>query len=198
MLNIIIFGPPGSGKGTQSEKLISEFGLIHLSTGDLLRAEIYSKSPLGKTAASYICRGELVPDQIIIGVLEQKIEELKEANGIIYDGFPRTVDQARALKEMLSRRQEVIHVMLNLEVRRDELVERLLMRGKTSGRSDDNLETIEKRIWVYENQTKPVIDYYRSEGCYEGINGVGSIDDIFERIRKAIKKRVKPGSRLTI
>ncbi|HLW06669.1 MAG TPA: adenylate kinase, partial [Marinilabiliaceae bacterium] len=155
MLNVIIFGPPGSGKGTQSEKIIAKFGLAHISTGDILRAEIKAESPLGKEASQYINRGELVPDATIIGMLENKLSRLSDAKGVIFDGFPRTVEQAKALKEMLKKRNETINVMLNLEVQREELISRLLKRGETSGRSDDNLETIEKRIQVYEDQTSP-------------------------------------------
>src|SRR5690554_1062286 len=161
MLNVIIFGPPGSGKGTQSEKIIAKFGLAHISTGDILRAEIKAESPLGKEASQYINRGELVPDATIIGMLENKLSRLSDAKGVIFDGFPRTVEQAKALKEMLKKRNETINVMLNLEVQREELISRLLKRGETSGRSDDNLETIEKRIQVYEDQTSPVIDFYK-------------------------------------
>ncbi|MGQ1945847.1 adenylate kinase [Geofilum sp. OHC36d9] len=188
MLNVIIFGPPGSGKGTQSEKIIAKFGLAHISTGDILRAEIKAESKLGKEAAQFINRGELVPDATIIGMLENKLNGLTDAKGVIFDGFPRTVAQAEALKEMLQKRGEDISVMLNLEVNREELISRLLKRGETSGRSDDNLETIEKRIKVYEEQTSPVIGFYKTEGTYKGIKGVGTIDEIFDRISNAIEE----------
>jgi adenylate kinase len=187
MLNIIIFGPPGSGKGTQSEYIIEKFGLAHISTGDILRAEIKSQSELGNIAAQFIDRGELVPDEIIIGMLENKLKELLDEKGIILDGFPRTVEQAKALKNMMAEHNEKISIMLNLEVTNEELVSRLLKRGETSGRSDDNLETIEKRINVYQTQTAPVIDFYKEEGCYVGIAGIGGIDEISNRISNAIE-----------
>lgn len=186
MLNVVIFGPPGSGKGTQSEQIIDYFGLGHISTGEILRAEIKADTELGKIAASFIDRGELVPDATIIGMLENKLNFLNSSKGVIFDGFPRTVAQAQALKEMLAKRGERIDVMLNLEVERQELIARLLKRGETSGRSDDNLETIEKRIAVYEAQTAPVMDFYKAEGSYHGIQGVGSVAEIFERIKEAI------------
>lgn len=186
MLNVVIFGPPGSGKGTQSEQIIDYFELGHISTGEILRAEIKADTELGKIAASFIDRGELVPDATIIGMLENKLNFLNSSKGVIFDGFPRTVAQAQALKEMLAKRGERIDVMLNLEVERQELIARLLKRGETSGRSDDNLETIEKRIAVYEAQTAPVMDFYKAEGSYHGIQGVGSVAEIFERIKEAI------------
>lgn len=186
MLNIVIFGPPGSGKGTQSEKIIAKYGLAHISTGDILRQEIKEKTELGKQAQSYIDKGELVPDATIIDMLEKKLETLNNEQGVIFDGFPRTVDQAGALKKMLQKRGEDVNVMLNLEVGREELIQRLLKRGEVSGRSDDNLETIEKRIHVYEEQTSPVIEFYKAEGSYHAIPGEGSIDEIFERISNAI------------
>lgn len=187
MLNIIIFGPPGSGKGTQSEKIIETFGLSHISTGDILRNEINNGTELGTTAHEFINRGELVPDQIIIGMLENKLNELNNTKGVIFDGFPRTVNQAKALKEMLEKQGQRISIMLNLEVEKEVLIDRLLKRGETSGRSDDNLETIEKRIKVYDTQTSPVIEFYKSEGCYKGIKGTGGINDIFDRISTAIE-----------
>lgn len=186
MLNVVIFGPPGSGKGTQSEQIIDYFELGHISTGEILRAEIKADTELGKIAASFIDRGELVPDATIIGMLENKLNFMNSSKGVIFDGFPRTVAQAQALKEMLAKRGERIDVMLNLEVERQELIARLLKRGETSGRSDDNLETIEKRIAVYEAQTAPVMDFYKAEGSYHGIQGVGSVAEIFERIKEAI------------
>jgi adenylate kinase len=187
MLNVVIFGPPGSGKGTQSEKIIEKFGLEHISTGEILRAEIKSNSDLGKLAASFIDRGELVPDHIIVGMLENRLDVLGAVKGVIFDGFPRTIEQADALKDLLKKRQETIDVMVNLEVENEELITRLLKRGETSGRSDDNLETIEKRIQVYECQTAPVIDFYKQEGTYRGIDGQGTVDDIFDRIRAVIE-----------
>lgn len=186
MFNIIIFGPPGSGKGTQSEKIIEHYDLTHISTGDILRQEISDNTELGQMARQFIDRGELVPDNIIIGMLENKFNALEQSKGVIFDGFPRTVDQARALKEMLNKRSERICIMINLEVEKEELIDRLLKRGETSGRSDDNLETIEKRIKVYESLTAPVIDFYKNESCYMGIKGEGGIDEIFRKICMAI------------
>jgi adenylate kinase len=186
MLNLVIFGPPGSGKGTQSEKIINRYDLAHISTGDILRKEINDGSDLGNTARSFIDKGELVPDETIIGMLEKKLESLTNAKGVIFDGFPRTVDQAAALKKMLQKRGDDVQIMLNLEVDRQELIDRLLKRGEVSGRSDDNLETIEKRISVYEQQTAPVIDFYKKENTYQPIKGVGDIDDIFKHITDAI------------
>ncbi|ASB48738.1 adenylate kinase [Alkalitalea saponilacus] len=190
MQNVIIFGPPGSGKGTQSEKIIEKFGFAHISTGDILRAEIKSGTPLGVTAAKFIDNGQLVPDDLIIDMLENKLNTLNNMPGVIFDGFPRTVEQAKALKEMLEKRGEKISVMINLEVAKPELIDRLLKRGQISGRSDDKLETIEKRIKVYESQTTPVIDFYKNEGSYHGVKGVGSIDEIFSSISESIESCV--------
>ncbi len=186
MLNVVIFGPPGSGKGTQSENIIEKYNLAHISTGDLLRAEISGHTQLGTIAKSFIDKGELVPDETIIGMIDNKIESLVGTKGVIFDGFPRTVEQAEALNELLSEYKTKVSVMINLEVPKDELVERLLKRGEISGRSDDNLETIEKRINVYESQTKPVIDYYKKKRIMKSIKGVGSIDEIFSAIAEAI------------
>lgn len=188
MQNVVIFGPPGSGKGTQSEKIIAKYGFAHISTGDILRAEIHNNTALGTIAKSFIDKGELVPDETIIGMLDNKIDSLNGASGVIFDGFPRTVDQASALVEMLASHKEKVAVMLNLEVPKQELIDRLLKRGETSGRSDDNLETIEKRINVYESQTSPVIEFFKKEGVYASIEGVGSVDEIFGRIEEAIEK----------
>ncbi len=186
MLNVVIFGPPGSGKGTQSERIIERYGLTHISTGDILRKEINEGSDLGKRAKSLIDKGQLIPDETIIEILEKKLDTLNNARGVIFDGFPRTVEQAAALKKMLNRKGQDVNIMLNLEVERDELIDRLLKRGQMSGRSDDNLETIEKRIQVYEDRTAPVIDFYKNEGTYHPIKGTGEIDDIFNRIAEAI------------
>ncbi|GAF02919.1 adenylate kinase [Saccharicrinis fermentans] len=186
MLNVVIFGPPGSGKGTQSENIIKKYNLAHISTGDLLRAEISGHTQLGTIAKSFIDKGELVPDETIIGMIDNKIESLANTNGVIFDGFPRTEAQAAALDQLLAEYKTGVSVMVNLEVPKEELIERLLKRGETSGRSDDNLETIEKRISVYETQTKPVIDFYKKKKVYQSIQGVGSVEEIFESISAAI------------
>lgn len=186
MKNIVIFGPPGSGKGTQSEFIIQKYNLQHISTGDVLRAEIKGETPLGIEAKKHIEKGNLVPDSLIIDVLEKVLDEKKNENGVIFDGFPRTVAQAAALKEMLNKRGQDIHVMINLKVGDEVLVERLVKRGQDSGRSDDNLETIKKRIDVYNNQTVPVIDFYEQEKKHVGIDGVGTIDEIAANISAAI------------
>ncbi|MDH6341194.1 adenylate kinase [Parabacteroides sp. PFB2-12] len=188
MLNVVIFGAPGSGKGTQSEKIISEFGLDHISTGDVLRAEIKKGTELGKIADSYISKGQLVPDELIVDILAKVLDEKKNEKGVIFDGFPRTIPQAEALKKMLNERGTDVSVMLNLQVKESELIERLLKRGQSSGRSDDNLETIQSRLQVYHNQTAPLADYYIKEGKHVAIEGVGTIDDIFEKIKNALKQ----------
>ncbi|MFB6316948.1 adenylate kinase [Saccharicrinis sp. FJH54] len=188
MKNIVIFGPPGSGKGTQSDKIIDEFGLAHISTGDVLRAEIAKETDLGILAKKYIDDGQLVPDDVIIGMLAGKLDELKNTKGVIFDGFPRTTAQAVALKEMLNERETDVAAMISLEVNKEELIDRLLKRGKASGRSDDNLETIEKRINVYHKQTAPVIEFYKMEGTHYPVHGVGSVDDIFSDIAHIISK----------
>jgi adenylate kinase len=185
MLNIVLFGPPGSGKGTQAEKIINKYNLKHLSTGDLLRAEIAGKTELGMKAKSIMDKGALVPDEIVIGMIDKRIHE-KDPKGFIFDGFPRTVAQAESLDKMLSGRKTSISLMISLDVKRQELINRLLKRGKEQGRSDDNLETIENRIKVYENQTKPVINYYDKQGKARYIDGMGSIEEIFKRIEKVI------------
>ena len=182
MLNIVLFGPPGSGKGTQSEKIIDKFGLTHFSTGDMLRAELAAETELGLKARSIMEKGELVSDEIIIGMIRNKISGEAEAKGFIFDGFPRTVAQAEALDVLLEELGMKIDVMLGLEVERQELIDRLLKRGQDQGRADDNLETIENRIKVYEDQTSPVMGYYDTQGKYRGVNGLGSIDEIYERL----------------
>ena len=186
MLNVVIFGPPVSCKGTQSENLIKEFNLTHISTGDLLRKEITGNTELGFLAKKYIDKGALVPDEIIIGMIDSFLDKIGNVSGVIFDGFPRTVAQAQSLKTMLATYKTDVSVMVNLEVPKDELVQRLLKRGETSGRSDDNLETIEKRINVYEEQTSPVKEFYKKEGKLASIHGVGSIEGIFAEISKAI------------
>ena len=179
MTNVVIFGAPGSGKGTQSENIIAKYGFKHFSTGDILRKQIADQTELGKVAKQFIDEGKLVTDELIINMLDAELESAKGANGVIFDGFPRTYAQAEALKVMLNKRGTDVSVMLNIQVNEEELIKRLLERGKTSGRSDDNLETITKRIKTYNEQTTPVIDFYKKEGTCVDIQGVGSIDDIF-------------------
>ena len=188
MKNIVIFGAPGSGKGTQSDKIIAEFGVAHISTGDVLRAEIKAGSELGQTAAKYINDGNLVPDSLIIDILAQTLDNLgKDVAGVIFDGFPRTIAQAEALDEMLSDRGEKVSTVIGLEVEDAELIQRIIARGKTSGRADDNEETAKKRLDTYYAQTLPLKDFYMAQGKYAKINGMGDIDDIYAEISKAIK-----------
>lgn len=188
MLNIVLFGPPGAGKGTQSEKLIAKYGLVHISTGDLLRAERSAGTQLGKEANTYIEKGELVPDTVVIGMVKNKIESHKNAPGFIFDGFPRTIAQGEALDKLLAENNQTISVMLSLEVEEDELVARLLNRGKTSGRADDqNEETIRNRFQVYSAETTPLKSYYAAQGKLKPVDGLGSIDDIFNRLCRAIE-----------
>lgn len=186
VLNVIIFGAPGSGKGTQSAYIAEKYGLEHLSTGDLLRAEQQTQSELGKLISSYTDQGNLVPDELIINMLASVLDTKKSANGYIFDGFPRTTAQAEALKEMLAQRGISVSIMINLEVTEEELIDRLLKRGITSGRSDDNYETIQKRIQVYHTKTAPVLDFYKKEGLATEIKGTGSMQEIFSRISNAI------------
>lgn len=188
MLNVIIFGAPGSGKGTQSAYIAKKYGLEHLSTGDLLRAEQVNQSELGKLIESYISQGYLVPDELIIDMLGGVLDERKSPNGYIFDGFPRTTAQAIALKKMLADRNMGISVMLDLAVPEEELIDRLVKRGITSGRADDNYDTIQKRIQVYRNKTAPVKDFYVQEGLATDILGVGSLEEIFGRISGVIDK----------
>ncbi|MBS1573682.1 MAG: adenylate kinase [Bacteroidetes bacterium] len=187
MFNLILFGPPGSGKGTQSEKLVEKYGLIHLSTGNLLREEIANKTPLGLEAKKFMDQGQLVPDEVVIGMIDSSIEHHKEAPGFLFDGFPRTVAQAQALDKLLALKKSEIDVVLALEVGEEELVSRLLNRGKTSGRSDDSDEkVIRKRFSVYSNETSPVADYYKKAHKFKVIAGEGSVHEIFAALRQAI------------
>lgn len=187
MLNIVLFGPPGAGKGTQAAKLIDKYNLVHLSTGDIFRANIKGETELGNLAKSYIDKGELVPDEVTIGMLESELEKNPSAEGFIFDGFPRTTPQAEALEAFLQNKGTEISVMLALKVAEEELIKRLLLRGKDSGRADDqNEEVIANRIKVYNEQTAVVADFYSAQNKFEEINGVGSIDEIFERLCSAI------------
>ena len=191
MLNIVIFGAPGSGKGTQSARIVEKYGINHISTGDVLRAEIKKGTELGKIAKSYIDQGQLLPDELIIDILASTLDGFKESKGVIFDGFPRTIAQAEALKAMLAERGQEVSIMLDLDVPEDELMTRLIKRGQESGRADDNLETIKQRLEVYHTQTSPLKDYYVAEGKYHGIHGSGSVKDIFNAIKTSIDK-VKP------
>jgi len=187
MLNIIICGAPGCGKGTQSDLLVNKYTLTHLSTGDLLRKEIDAKTENGIIAEKLISKGEFVPDSMIVKMLTKHIVEKPEAsNGIILDGFPRTVAQAAALEELMSNLNKKTTVLIDLVVDNDELIGRLVKRGETSGRSDDNLETIKKRLEVYEIKTAPVSEFYKKLDKYVPINGMGSVEEIFARISNAI------------
>ena len=192
MFNLILFGPPGSGKGTQSDKLVAKYGLIHLSTGNLLREEISQKTPLGLEAKNFMDKGQLVPDEVVIGMIDSSLEHHKDATGFLFDGFPRNVAQAQALDKLLELKKTEINLVLALEVSEEELVKRLLNRGKTSGRSDDNDESvIRKRFTVYSNETTPVAEHYKKARKFQSVKGEGSVDQIFSSICEVIDKKMK-------
>ena len=187
MLNLVLFGAPGSGKGTQSAKIIDKYGLHHISTGEVLRDHIKRGTELGKTAEKYISQGQLIPDELMIDILDDVLErEAQGKPGVIFDGFPRTIPQAEALKGLLKKRGTDLHGVVGLEVPEEELVERMIARGKETGRADDNHETIKKRLDVYHNQTSPLKDYYTKEGKYMPVKGHGAVDDIFLDISRGI------------
>jgi adenylate kinase len=186
MKNIVIFGAPGSGKGTQSDKMIEKYGLNHISTGDVLRSEIKKGTELGKTAAGYIDKGQLIPDDLMVSILASVYDSFGDHKGVIFDGFPRTIPQAEALKKMLEERGHRIAAMIELDVPEEELMTRLIKRGQESGRSDDNAETIKKRLDVYHNQTSPLIEWYEKEGIRHHINGLGALDRIAGDIQQVI------------
>ena len=187
MLNIVIFGAPGSGKGTQSDKIIEEYGVDHISTGDVLREEIKKGTELGKLAVSYIDEGNFIPDSLMIKILASVLDAKgKDIKGVIFDGFPRTIQQAYALDKMLSDRGESVSIVIGLEVDDDELIHRIILRGRTSGRADDNAHTAKHRLENYHSQTQPLKKFYINAGKYASIPGVGDIDEIFSHIKKAI------------
>lgn len=186
MLNIVIFGAPGSGKGTQSERMVEKFGLNHISTGDVLRAEIKNGTELGKTAKEFIDQGQLIPDELMIDILANVLDGFKDSKGVIFDGFPRTIAQAEELKKMLAARGQEVSIMLDLNVPEEELMKRLIKRGKDSGRADDNEETIKKRLLVYNTQTSPLIEWYKNEDKYFHVKGHGQLEEITEQIIEAV------------
>lgn len=189
MLNIVLFGPPGAGKGTQSQKLIDKYNLIHLSTGDLLRSEIAAGTDLGLEAKKLMDNGLLVPDEVVIGMIDNKVKEHRHAAGFIFDGFPRTVPQAQGLDKLLQDNGTEISAMIALKVDDEELTKRLLLRGQTSGRPDDqNEELIRKRVEEYNTKTRPVADYYSGQGKYYAVDGIGEIDEIFQALCEKIDK----------
>lgn len=196
MLNLVIFGAPGSGKGTQSAKLIDEYGLYHISTGEVLRTQISQQSELGKIADSYISKGNLIPDELMIQILDDVLEKNMNGKlGVVFDGFPRTIPQAEALKVLLKKRNTELHAVIGLEVPEDELIDRMLKRGKQTGRADDNIDTIKNRLDVYRNQTMPLKEYYLSEDKYIAINGKGVVDEIFAEIAVGIEAKTGQTSR---
>ena len=192
MYNLILFGPPGCGKGTQSDKLVEKYGLVHLSTGNLLRQEIKDKTPLGLEAKNFIDKGQLVPDEAVIGMVDSYFDQHKDANGFLFDGFPRTVAQARALDKLMELKKTEIGKVLMLDVDEEELIKRLVLRGKTSGRSDDADENIQRnRQEVYKKETLPVAAYYSKSGKVAKVDGMGSISEIFDRLSFHIDKKIK-------
>lgn len=188
MLNIVIFGAPGSGKGTQSDLIVKQYGINHISTGDVLRAEVKNGTELGRVIKSYIDQGRLIPDELMIDMLRSTLDRFKGGQGVIFDGFPRTIAQAEALEKMLAERGQEVSVMLDLEVPEEELMTRLINRGKESGRADDNEETIKKRLVVYHAQTAPLIDWYKQYGKHQRIKSFGVLEEIFADVCHAIDK----------
>lgn len=191
MFNLILFGPPGSGKGTQSEKIVERYRLIHLSTGNLLRQEIADKTPLGLEAKNFMDKGQLVPDEVVIGMIDSSIEKHPDAPGFLFDGFPRTVAQAEALDRLLALKRTSINKVIALDVLEEELVCRLIKRGATSGRSDDVDEAIiRKRFAVYKKETQPVAEYYKDQDKLEVLKGIGTIEEIFSAISISIEREM--------
>jgi adenylate kinase len=192
MFNLVLFGPPGSGKGTQSENIVTAYKLQHISTGDLLRDEVSRHTPLGTEAKKYMDQGMLVPDEVVIGMISSKIDEMPDARGFVFDGFPRTRTQAEALDKLLEFKNTKIDLVLSLEVPETELIKRLVNRGETSGRSDDNEEVITKRIKEYHLKTTPVANYYNAYGKLEAVTGDHTVADTFKALSKHINKYILP------
>lgn len=189
MLNVVLFGAPGCGKGTQSELLEKKFGLSHISTGEIIRSHIKAQTPLGQQMAEYISRGELAPDSVVIGMVEEYLNQNKDIKGTIFDGFPRTTAQAEAFDKLLERLGDSVDIMIYMDVPEEELVRRILLRGKDSGRADDASEdVIRNRIEIYNQQTAIVADYYRAQGKYVAVPSLGTIDEVFNRIAAEIEK----------
>lgn len=189
IMNIAIFGAPGSGKGTQSAKLIDEYGLYHISTGELLRDHIKRGTELGRTANEFISKGQLIPDDLMIRILDDVLNsEAAAKNGVVLDGFPRTIAQAEALNELFRKRGTELHAVVGLEVPEDELVDRMIKRGQETGRADDNIDTIKNRLDVYHKQTMPLRDYYKKKNKYIQVNGSGIVDEIFDNIAEGLEK----------
>ena len=189
MLNVVLFGAPGCGKGTQSELLEKKFGLSHISTGEIIRSHIKAQTPLGQQMSEYISRGELAPDSVVIGMVEEYLNQNKDIKGTIFDGFPRTTAQAEAFDKLLERLGDSVDIMIYMDVPEEELVRRILLRGKDSGRADDASEdVIRNRIEIYNQQTAIVADYYRAQGKYVAVPSLGTIDEVFNRIAAEIEK----------
>ena len=186
MLNLILFGPPGSGKGTHSLKLVDKYNLVHISTGDIFRSETSNKTELGLKAKSYMDKGALVPDELVIDMLFSVMDRHENAKGFVFDGFPRTIVQADKFDEMLNKKNMPISMVVSLEVSDDELIKRLVKRGIESGRSDDTEEVIKQRLDVYNKQTKPLLDYYKNKKLLQSVYGIGSIEEIFNSICERI------------
>jgi adenylate kinase len=188
MLNLVLFGAPGSGKGTQSAKLIDQYGLYHISTGELLRDHIARGTELGKTADKYISKGQLIPDGLMTQILDDVLDHnIMGKNGVVFDGYPRTIPQAESLKGLLRKHGTDLHAVIGLEVPEEELVQRMIKRGQETGRADDNIDTIKNRLEVYRSQTSPLKDFYTKEGKYIGVNGAGIVDEIFDHIADGIE-----------
>lgn len=190
MLNLVLFGAPGSGKGTQSAKIIDEYGLFHISTGEVLRDHMARKTPYGVTAGEYISKGNLIPDELMLEILAHELDQnLKDSKGVVFDGFPRTIPQAEALEKLLQSKGTELHAVVGLQVPESELIERLLKRGRDTGRADDNLETITNRLKVYHDQTLPLQEFYQNKGKFIPVDGTGVVDDIFAHIASGLKEK---------